>query len=114
MVAVTVGERSPSGAALRDRAERRVCAACGLQVRRGRAAPNGQFWRGLSRVAVLCRATAWCGIGARGSYLWRLVLQRRVSWIRPPGCDCGFRNQQERDDYAAPALLDDFELAIWS
>jgi hypothetical protein len=22
--------------------------ACGLQVRRGRAAPNGQFWRGLS------------------------------------------------------------------
>ena len=44
----------------------------------------------------------------------RLVLQRRVSWIRPPGCDCGFRHEQERDDYAAPALLDDFELAIWS
>jgi hypothetical protein len=46
--------------------------------------------------------------------LWRLVLQRRVSWIRPPRCDCGFRHEQERDDYAAPTLLDDFELAIWS
>jgi hypothetical protein len=34
--------------------------------------------------------------------------------VRPPGCDCGLRNQQERDDYAAPALLDDFELTIWS
>jgi len=34
--------------------------------------------------------------------------------VRPPGCDCGFRNQRERDDYAAPTLLDDFELAIWS
>jgi hypothetical protein len=60
------------------------------------------------------RATAACGIGARGSYLWRLVLWRRVWWIRPPGCDCGFGHEQERDDYAAPALLDDFELVIWS
>jgi hypothetical protein len=34
--------------------------------------------------------------------------------VRPPGCDWGFRSRQERDDYAAPALLDDFELAIWS
>jgi hypothetical protein len=37
-----------------------------------------------------------------------------VSWIRPLGCDCGFRNEQERDDYAAPTLFADFELAIWS
>ena len=44
----------------------------------------------------------------------RLVLQRWVSWMRPPGCVCGFRHEQERDDYAAPALVDDFELAIWS
>jgi hypothetical protein len=36
-------------------------------------------------VAVLCRATAACGVGARGSYPWRLVLWRRVWWIRPPG-----------------------------
>jgi hypothetical protein len=83
--------------------ERRVCAACGLQVCRGRAAPNeGQFWRGVSWVALGCRAAASCGIGARGSYLWCLVLWRRVWWIRPPGCDCGFRHEQERDDYAAP------------
>jgi hypothetical protein len=32
----------------------------------------------------------------------------------PAWADCGFRNQQERGDYAAPALVDDFELAIWS
>jgi hypothetical protein len=31
----------------------------------------------------------------------RLVLQRWVSWICPPGCDCGFRPGQERDYYAA-------------
>jgi DDE superfamily endonuclease len=37
-----------------------------------------------------------------------------ITSVRPPGCDCGFRKQQERDDYAAPAFLDDFELAIWS
>lgn len=58
--------------------------------------------------------TARCSVRARGSYLWRLVLWRRVWWISPPGCDWGFRNEQERDDYAAPALLDDFEPAIWS
>jgi hypothetical protein len=34
--------------------------------------------------------------------------------MRPPGCVCGFRHEQERDDYAARALVDDFELAIWS
>jgi len=74
---------------------------------------NGQFWRGLlSRCCV--RGDRSCGIGACGQLPGRLVLRRRVSWISPPGCDCGFRNEQDRGDYAVPTLPDDFELAIWS
>lgn len=37
-----------------------------------------------------------------------------ITSVRPPGCDCGFRHERERGDYAASALVDDFELAIWS
>jgi hypothetical protein len=44
--------------------------------------------------------------------LYRSAASRSFPAVGPPGCDCGFRNQQERHDYAAPALLDDFELTI--
>jgi len=54
------------------------------------------------------------GAGERQLPVPRVVLQRRVSWMRPPGCEGGFRNGRERGDYAVPALFDDFELAIWS